>query len=40
VAETVATHKPVPDANFLVRADLEPHGMAGKSEQLWVKQMD
>jgi hypothetical protein len=40
VPERIATHQQPPDADFLVHADLEPHGMAGKREQLWVKQVD
>jgi hypothetical protein len=39
-SDQIATHQQPPDADFLVHADLEPHGMAGAREQLWVKQVD
>jgi hypothetical protein len=39
-SDQIATHQQRPDADFLVHADLEPHGMAGAREQLWVKQVD
>lgn len=40
VSEQIATHQQPPDADFLVHADLEPHGMAGAREQLWVMRVD
>jgi hypothetical protein len=40
VSDRIATHQQPPDADFLVHADLEPHGLAGAREQLWVKQVD
>jgi hypothetical protein len=40
MSERIATHRQPPDADFLVHADLQAHGMAGAREQLWVKQLD
>ena len=40
MSDRIATHQQPPDAEFLVHADLEPHGLAGAREQLWVKQVD
>jgi hypothetical protein len=39
VSEEIATHQQPPDADFLIHANLEPHGMSGAREQLWVKQV-
>jgi hypothetical protein len=39
VSNRIATHEPPPDVDFVVHADLEPHGMAGAREQLWVKRV-
>ena len=39
MTDRIATHRQPPDADYLVHADLEPHGMAGAREQLWVKQV-
>jgi hypothetical protein len=35
----IATHDPVPDADFVIRVDLADHGMPGRFEQLWAKQI-
>ena len=35
----VATHDPSPGADFVIRVDLADHGMPGRSEQLWAKQV-
>jgi hypothetical protein len=40
VSERIATHAQPPEADFLIHADLEAHGMPGAREQLWVKQLD
>lgn len=34
----IATHDPPPQADFLIQADLTPHGMPGRREQLWTRQ--
>lgn len=39
VSDRIATHEQPPDADFLVHADLESHGIAGAREQLWVKRV-
>lgn len=35
----IATHEPAPGSDFLIRVDLKDHGMPGRVEQLWVKQL-
>ena len=40
VSDLIATHQQPPDADFLVHADLAPHGLSDAREQLWVKQID
>jgi hypothetical protein len=39
VSARIATHQQPPDADFLIHADLEQHGMPDVREQLWVKQV-
>jgi hypothetical protein len=35
----IATHDPAPDSDFVIRVDLAGHGMPGRREQLWAKQV-
>ncbi len=35
----IATHKPAPGADYVIRVDLADHGMPGRSEQIWVEQV-
>lgn len=35
----VATHEPAPGSDYVIRADLADHGMPGRWEQLWAKQV-
>jgi hypothetical protein len=39
VTQQIATHDPAPDSNFVIQADLSDHGMPGRSEQLWTRQL-
>jgi hypothetical protein len=39
VPERIATHDPPAEADFVIHADLQSHGMPGRREQLWVKQL-
>lgn len=35
----IATHEPAPGSNFVIRVDLDDHGMPGRGEQLWALQV-
>lgn len=35
----IVTHEQPPDADFLLHIDLADHGLAGRREQIWVKQV-
>jgi hypothetical protein len=37
MSELIVTHDSPGDANFLIAADLAPHGVPGRSEQLWTR---